>query len=146
MLGRETFLVPVECVDGWPVVGEVPLELPTPPGRWLPDRPSPRGTTSTSANCDRSGSPHVTAPPSRHDEGTLRPADFVCSRRLPGRTGRRVRRPPAAPGLRGTHPGRRGPGAGRGRRPPGGGARHYEIEVFEGEVRVHAHVGPLRTV
>ncbi|KJS56118.1 glycoside hydrolase [Streptomyces rubellomurinus subsp. indigoferus] len=30
VLGRETFLAPVEWVDGWPVVGEVTAELPAP--------------------------------------------------------------------------------------------------------------------
>ncbi|MGW0706956.1 glycoside hydrolase family 43 protein [Streptomyces sp. NPDC002643] len=31
VLGRETFLVPVEWVDGWPVVGELSLTMPAPP-------------------------------------------------------------------------------------------------------------------
>jgi xylan 1,4-beta-xylosidase len=33
VLGRETFLVPVEWADGWPVVGDLSLEMPaSPPG------------------------------------------------------------------------------------------------------------------
>jgi len=34
VLGRETFLVPVEWADGWPVAGDLALEMPaSPPGR-----------------------------------------------------------------------------------------------------------------
>jgi beta-xylosidase len=34
VLGRETFLVPVQWADGWPVVGDLSLEMPaSPPGR-----------------------------------------------------------------------------------------------------------------
>ena len=36
VLGRETFLAPVEWVDGWPVVGPLELEMPQrPPGKAL---------------------------------------------------------------------------------------------------------------
>ncbi|WP_181808300.1 glycoside hydrolase family 43 protein [Streptomyces shenzhenensis] len=36
VLGRETFLAPVTWVDGWPVVGEVALDLPAPPWPLVP--------------------------------------------------------------------------------------------------------------
>jgi xylan 1,4-beta-xylosidase len=41
VLGRETFLVPVEWVDGWPVVGELTLEMAAP--SW-PLHPAPAPT------------------------------------------------------------------------------------------------------
>ena len=42
VLGRETFLVPVEWVDGWPVVGDLTLEMAAPP--W-PLHPAPAEPT-----------------------------------------------------------------------------------------------------
>ncbi|WP_312038445.1 glycoside hydrolase family 43 protein [Streptomyces galbus] len=44
VLGRETFLAPVDWVDGWPVVGEVAPAAPAPP--W-PLRPCPSGSSRT---------------------------------------------------------------------------------------------------
>ncbi|WP_141316644.1 family 43 glycosylhydrolase, partial [Streptomyces spinoverrucosus] len=41
VLGRETFLVPVEWVDGWPVVGELSLEPPAPPWPLQPGAVTP---------------------------------------------------------------------------------------------------------
>lgn len=42
VLGRETFLVPVHWVDGWPVVGELSLVMPAPPWPLRPGHPLPR--------------------------------------------------------------------------------------------------------
>jgi beta-xylosidase len=43
VLGRETFLAPVTWVDGWPVVGDLGLEITRrPPGREEPGEPSRR--------------------------------------------------------------------------------------------------------
>jgi xylan 1,4-beta-xylosidase len=43
VLGRETFLVPVEWRDGWPVVGSLELDMPRrPPGDGVPERPPGR--------------------------------------------------------------------------------------------------------
>ena len=57
VLGRETFLVPVDWVDGWPVVGALELEMAgAPPGARVDGARLPRATTSTAR---RSSSPWV---------------------------------------------------------------------------------------
>ncbi|MFJ7344369.1 glycoside hydrolase family 43 protein [Streptomyces sp. NPDC101110] len=147
VLGRETFLAPVEWVDGWPVVGEVPTEL-TAPGwplvpapvetarddfdlgglrpQWISvrDRPVEYCTTE-----ERSGWLTLRARGGSLDEPD---AVFVGRRQQHLTCEVRTRVDPAE---------------GRG----GLAVRldeehHYEIEVSEGAVRVLARVGPLRTV
>jgi xylan 1,4-beta-xylosidase len=49
VLGRETYLAPVGWVDGWPVVGELALDLPAPP--W-PLRPGPEPTVRDDFDTD----------------------------------------------------------------------------------------------
>jgi beta-xylosidase len=43
VLGRETFLVPVDWADGWPVVGDLALEMPASPPGPRASRPDGRG-------------------------------------------------------------------------------------------------------
>ncbi|MFE6197826.1 glycoside hydrolase family 43 protein [Streptomyces sp. NPDC057838] len=147
VLGRETFLAPVTWSDGWPLVGEVPPVLPRPP--WPLHPPA--------------------APPVRDDfdGGALAP-QWISLRSRPvehcttgERAGWLTLRARGASlddpeavfvGRRQQHPSCRArvladPGEGRG----GLAVRldeehHYEIEVAPDEVRVHARVGPLRSV
>ncbi|MDX3452178.1 glycoside hydrolase family 43 protein [Streptomyces sp. ME02-8801-2C] len=147
VLGRETFLAPVEWVDGWPVVDKVTSELPAPawplvPGpaeavrddfdlselrpKWisLRDRPAELCTTK-----ERSGWLTLRARGGSLDEPDVvfvgrRQQHLACEARTridpaEGRGGLAVR-------LDEEH--------------------HYEIEASEGEVRVLSRVGPLRTV
>ncbi len=62
VLGRETFLTPVEWVDGWPRVGPVP-ERHEAPAAWHPltAEPSRAGTTSTPCGSPRTGSHRAAA-------------------------------------------------------------------------------------
>lgn len=147
VLGRETFLAPVEWVEGWPVVGEVPTELTAPAWPLVPapaeavrddfdlselrpqwisvrDRPVEHCTTK-----ERSGWLTLRARGGSLDEPD---AVFVGRRQQHLTYEARTRVDPAE---------------GRG----GLAVRldeehHYEIEVSEGEVQVLARVGPLRTV
>ncbi|MCD9873390.1 glycoside hydrolase family 43 protein [Streptomyces guryensis] len=147
VLGRETFLAPVTWVDGWPVVGEVALELPAPawplvpgpvqPGRddfdlselrpqWISvrDRPAERCTTK-----ERSGWLTLRARGASLDEPDV---IFVGRRQQHLTCGARTRIDPAE---------------GRG----GLAVRldeehHYEIEASEGEVRLLSRIGPLNSV
>ncbi|WP_053742959.1 glycoside hydrolase family 43 protein [Streptomyces sp. NRRL WC-3618] len=147
VMGRETFLAPVEWVDGWPVVGTVTSELPAPawplvPGpveavrddfdggelrpQWisLRDRSTEHCTTK-----ERSGWLTLRARGGSLDEPDVvfvgrRQQHLACEARTridpaQGRGGLAVR-------LDEEH--------------------HYEIEASEGEVRVVGRVGPLRTV
>ncbi|MER6630183.1 glycoside hydrolase family 43 protein [Streptomyces sp. NPDC000987] len=147
VLGRETFLAPVTWADGWPVVGEVSPALPAPPWPLVPgpvepgrddfdlaelrpywisvrDRPEEHCTTG-----ERTG--WLTL---RARGGGLDDPDVVFVGRRQQHLTCRVRT-------------RIDPAQGRG----GLAVRldeehHYEIEASEGEVRVLARVGPLRTV
>ncbi|UXY24730.1 glycoside hydrolase family 43 protein [Streptomyces cynarae] len=147
VLGRETFLAPVTWVDGWPVVGEVTPELPAPawplvPGpaeaprddfdlselrpQWISvrDRPEEHCTTK-----ERAGWLTLRARGASLDEPDVvfvgrRQQHLTCQVRAcvdpaEGRGGLAVR-------LDEEH--------------------HYEVEASDGEVRVLARVGTLRTV
>ncbi|MFC8365601.1 glycoside hydrolase family 43 protein [Streptomyces griseorubiginosus] len=146
VLGRETFLVPVEWVDGWPVVGEVPSQLPTPswplvpasvepvrddfePGELPPQWISPRDRSPEHCTTkERSGWLTLRARGASLDEPDVvfvgrRQQHLTCEARTrvdtgQGRGGLAVR-------LDEEH--------------------HYEIEASEGEVRVLARAGTLRT-
>ncbi|MFI1564682.1 glycoside hydrolase family 43 protein [Streptomyces sp. NPDC020490] len=147
VLGRETFLAPVTWADGWPVVGEVAPGLPAPPwplvpgpvesGRddfdladlrpyWISVRNRPEAHCTTE---ERTGWLTLRA----RGDGLDDPDVVFVGRRQQHLTCRvRTRIDPAQ---------------GRG----GLAVRldeehHYEIEASEGEVRVLARVGPLRTV
>jgi len=146
VLGRETFLVPVGWVDGWPVVGELSLVMPAPP--W-PLRPGPL-------------LPHR----DDFDLGELqpcwispreRPAQHITTKERAGWLTLRARGGMDEPDV--VFVGRRQQhlscrvrtliDAAHGR---GGLAvrldehHHYEIEAAAGEVTVFARIGPLRTV
>jgi len=145
VLGRETFLAPVEWVDGWPVVGEVTPELPAPawplhpvaavPARddfdqaelhpqWISLRERPEGLCSTK---ERSG--WLTL----RGRGSLDTLDAVFVGRRQQHLACRARTLVD-------------PAEGRG----GLAVRldedhHYEIEAAAGEVKVFARIGMLRT-
>ncbi|MEQ8146651.1 glycoside hydrolase family 43 protein [Streptomyces sp. OP7] len=146
VLGRETFLTPVEWdADGWPVVTPVPERHPAPGGAWHP----------------------VPAPPARDDfTGTALAPYWVSPFARPEGSWSLTERPgwlvlnatgPTLDSPGHTFVGRRqqhhdcrvtallDPGTGR------GGlcvrldeAHHYELEAGDGEVRVVARIGPLR--
>ena len=59
VLGRETFLVPVDWVDGWPVPRDLELDMPTSPPGPHTGEASRVVTTSTAPRWDRSGSRSV---------------------------------------------------------------------------------------
>ncbi|MFJ6385666.1 glycoside hydrolase family 43 protein [Kitasatospora sp. NPDC092039] len=146
VLGRETFLAPVEWVDGWPVVGRVTPELPTPawplhpvpavPARddfdqaelhpqWISVR---RRTEQLCTTKERSGWLTLRAAGASLDENDVvfvgrRQQHLACRARTlidpaGGRGGLAVR-------MDEDH--------------------HYEIEAADGEVKVLARIGSLRT-
>lgn len=137
VLGRETFLAPVSWVDGWPVIGEltsVPPVAATPvrddfdladlAPQWISLRHRPVENCTTK---DRTGWLTLRANGSLDDlDGTFvgrRQQHFSCRARTlidpaEGRGGLVVRLDEA---------------------------HHYEIEVADGEARVIARIGPLRT-
>ncbi|GHI63412.1 glycoside hydrolase family 43 protein [Streptomyces asoensis] len=147
VLGRETFLVPVDWVDGWPVVGELSASMPAPPwplvpGVAVPDRddfdlnelaphwislrhrpPEACGTKERPGWLTlraRGGSldeTDVTFLGRRQQHGSCRVRALVDV--ADGRGGLAVR-------LDEQH--------------------HYDVEVSSGEVRVLARIGPLSTV
>ncbi|MFJ4879056.1 glycoside hydrolase family 43 protein [Streptomyces sp. NPDC088745] len=146
VLGRETFLAPVEWVDGWPVIGEVTGELPAP--AW-PLHPVP----ATTGRDDFDDAPL----PFHWLSLRARPERLCTTEERPGHlTLRAAGESLDAPDV--TFVGRRqqhfscrvrtlvDPGRGRG----GLAVRldeqhHYEIEAADGEVRVLARIGSLRT-
>ncbi|MFI9318288.1 glycoside hydrolase family 43 protein [Kitasatospora aureofaciens] len=146
VLGRETFLAPVEWVDGWPVVGAVTPELPGPPWplspapavparddfdlaelhpQWISLRARPERLCTLK---ERSGWLTLRAAGASLDEND---AVFVGRRQqhLACRASTLI-----------------DPADGRG----GLAVRldeehHYEIEAADGEVKVFARIGSLRT-
>lgn len=145
VLGRETFLAPVEWVDGWPVVGELSPELPTPAWplhpapaapvrddfdhpelrpRWISPRERPERLCTTK---ERSGWLTLRAAGASLDENDAvfvgrRQQHLTCRARTlidpaDGRGGLAVR-------LDEEH--------------------HYEIEAAAGKVTVFARIGSLR--
>ncbi|MFI5963684.1 glycoside hydrolase family 43 protein [Streptomyces asoensis] len=147
VLGRETFLVPVDWVDGWPVVGELSASMPAPPWPLEPGVPVP----------DRDDfdlnelAPHWIS--LRH-----RPPEACGTKERPGwltlraRGGSLDETDVTFLGRRQQHGSCRvralvDVAAGRG----GLAVRldeqhHYDVEVSSGEVRVLARIGPLSTV
>ncbi|MEU6183912.1 glycoside hydrolase family 43 protein [Streptomyces coeruleorubidus] len=147
VLGRETFLAPVDWVDGWPVVGELSLEAPAPPWPLQPGAATPVRDDFDLSEL----APHWL---SLRD----RPAEACTTKERPGWL---------TLGARGaslddtdvTFVGRRqqhlscrvrtliDTAAGSG----GLAVRldeqhHYDIEAVDGEVRVRARIGPLDSV
>jgi beta-xylosidase len=145
VLGRETYLAPVAWADGWPVVGELSLAMPVPPWplhpyaaepvrddfvaelhpRWVSLRYRPAEYCTTD---ERSGwltlrargasldDPEVTLVGRRQQHHSCRVRTLIDPAR--GSGGLAVR-------LDERH--------------------HYEVEVAEGQVRVLARIGPLRS-
>lgn len=147
VLGRETFLVPVSWADGWPVVGEVPVRLATPPWPLDPAAAEPVREDFDAADLHP-----------RWLSLRQRPAERYATRQRPGWLTLRAGEG-SLDGLEATFLGRRqqhfscrvraliDPADGR------GGlavrldeAHHYEVEAGAGEVRVIARIGPLRSV
>ncbi len=147
VLGRETFLAPVNWVDGWPVAGPLDLDPPAPPwplqpGPVLPERDD--FDLGELAPCWVS----VRSRPEEHCTTRDRPGWLTLKARGGGMDDPGV----VFVGRRQQHLSCRAralidPGKGRG----GLAVRldeehHYEIEAGSGEVTVLARIGPLRTV
>lgn len=147
VLGRETYLVPLRWVDGWPVVGELALDVPTP--GW-PLAPTP----DTPVRDDF----ELTDLQPRWVSLRHRPAEDYTTKERPGWLTLRGHGG-SLDGLDATFVGRRqqhlscrvralvdtADGCG------GLAVRlderhHYEIEAVDGEVRVRARIGPLHIV
>ncbi|NUP52839.1 MAG: glycoside hydrolase family 43 protein [Catenulispora sp.] len=147
VLGRETFLAPVEWVDGWPVVGEVVSDLSGVPWPLEEAEPEPERDD--------------------FDDSTLRPQwislrdrpeDLVTTQDRPGWLTLRARGASldaddvVFAGRRQQHLSCRAAVLVDAAEGEGGLAvrldehHHYAIEVAEGAVRVVARIGPLRTV
>jgi xylan 1,4-beta-xylosidase len=147
VLGRETFLAPVNWVDGWPVVGPLDLDLPAPP--W-PLQPGPAVPDRDDFDVSELR-PHWISVRSRLEEHcttTERAGWLTLRARGSGMDDPGV----VFVGRRQQHLSCRvraliDPAEGRG----GLAVRldeehHYEIEAGPGGVTVLARVGPLRTV
>jgi len=147
VLGRETFLAPVEWVDGWPVAGPLDLELPAPP--W-PLQPGPAVPERDDFDVGELR-PHWISVRSRLEEHCTtkeRPGWLTLRARGSGMDDPDV----VFAGRRQQHFSCRvraliDPADGRG----GLAVRldeehHYEIEAGSGAVTVLARIGPLRTV
>ncbi|MFE9428722.1 glycoside hydrolase family 43 protein [Kitasatospora sp. NPDC006697] len=146
VLGRETFLAPVSWVDGWPVVGELELQMPAPGWPLTPVQPVPERDDFDQAELHpqwisvRERRPELCGTKERagwltlHAAGTsLDEPDVVFTGRRQQHLTCRVRALVDA-------------SAGRG----GLAVRldeqhHYEIETDAGTVKVLARIGPLRT-
>lgn len=144
VLGRETFLAPVQWVDGWPRVGPV-RERHEAPAAWHPvEPPAPRDDFDSAALAPYWISPH------RRPEGSWslgeRPGWLTLhatgsSLDRPGHTfvGRRQQHPDCR------FTARLDPGTGRaGLSVRMDEAHHYDIEVGGGEASVIARIGPVR--
>ncbi|NUS17045.1 MAG: glycoside hydrolase family 43 protein [Streptomyces sp.] len=146
VLGRETFLAPVEWgEDGWPVVAAVPERHAVPGGAWHPVPAVPARDDFDTAEL----APHWISPYARPD-GSWSLADRPGWLALDA-TGPTLDHPGYTfVGRRQQHHDCRvtaqlDPGTGR------GGlsvrmdeAHHYDLEVGDGEVAVVARIGPLR--
>ncbi|MDX3633186.1 glycoside hydrolase family 43 protein [Streptomyces europaeiscabiei] len=148
VLGRETCLVPVEWVDGWPVVGELSTVMPAPPWPLQPPAAAPERRDDFDVT---ELSPHWISLRRRPSEdcttkerpgwltlrargGSLDDADVTFVGRRQRHRSCRVRTlVDAAEGQ-------------------GGLAvrldesHHYSVEVTAGQVQVRARIGPLNTV
>jgi beta-xylosidase len=138
VLGRETFLTPVEWVDGWPRVGPVQEQHPA-PAAWHPlELPPVRDDFDAPALAFSWISPRT------------RPDDSWSLTRRPGRLTLDARSGPAFLGRRQQHPDCRAsaridPGSGRaGLSVRMDEAHHYDIEVAGGVVSVVARIGPVQ--
>ncbi|MGW7210195.1 glycoside hydrolase family 43 protein [Streptomyces sp. NPDC054837] len=144
VLGRETFLTPVEWVDGWPRA-ELVLERHPAPAAWHAVEPPPERDDFDAADL----APHWISPRRRPDDSwslaerpgwlTLRATGTSLDR--PGHTfvGRRQQHHDCR------FAARLDPGSGRaGLSVRLDEAHHYDIEVAGGEAAVSARIGPVR--
>ncbi|MFF4276596.1 glycoside hydrolase family 43 protein [Streptomyces sp. NPDC001536] len=144
VLGRETFLAPVEWVDGWPTAGPVREQHPA-PAAWHPVELPPARDDFDASDL----APHWISPRRRPEESwsleerpgwlTLRATGASLDR--PGHTfvGRRQQHHDCR------FAARLDPGAGRaGLSVRLDEAHHYDIEVAQGEAAVFARIGPVR--
>ncbi len=147
VLGRETFLVPVDWVDGWPVVGELSSSLPAPswplqPQAVVPDRddfelsePAPYWISLRHRPAEACTTKERPGWLTLHARGTsLDDTDVTFVGRRQQHLSCRVR------ALADVSEG-------------GGGLavrldeqHHYDIEASSGQVQVRARIGPLHTV
>ncbi|WP_432155327.1 glycoside hydrolase family 43 protein [Streptomyces sp. bgisy153] len=147
VLGRETFLVPVDWVDGWPVAGALSPEAPAPP--W-PLRPGPAVPVRDDFDENELAAHWVSV---RH-----RPPEDCTTKERPGRLTLRARggsldEPDVTfVGRRQQHPACRVRAHLDPSRGEGGLAvrldesHHYTVEAAPGQVRVRARIGPLTGV
>lgn len=144
VLGRETFLTPVEWVDGWPRVGPV-LERHPAPAAWHPFEPEPVRDDFDAVRL----APHWISPHRRPEHSwslTDRPGRLTLtatgdSLDGPGHTfvGRRQQHPDCRVAAR------LDPGTARaGLSVRIDEAHHYDLEVARGEASVIARIGPVR--
>ncbi|MDK1471898.1 glycoside hydrolase family 43 protein [Streptomyces sp. 549] len=147
VLGRETLLVPVDWVDGWPVVGELSTDMPAPPWQLYPPPAVP-----ALDDFDSDGlAPHWVSLRHRPPEdcttgmrpgwltlnargGSLDDTDATFVGRRQEHLSCRVR------ALVDTAQGRGGLAVRLDEQ------HHYDVEASPGEVRVRARVGPLHAV
>lgn len=148
VLGRETYLVPVEWADGWPVVGELSTTMPAPPWPLHP----PAVLPETRDDFDAAElAPHWISL-------RRRPPEDVTTKERPGSLTLRARGE-SLDDAEVTFVGRRQQHASCRVRTlvdvaegQGGLAvrlderHHYSVETSAGEVRVRARIGPLNTV
>ncbi|WP_327405565.1 glycoside hydrolase family 43 protein [Streptomyces sp. NBC_01288] len=138
VLGRETFLTPVEWVDGWPRVGPVREQHPAPEA-WHPFQLPPVRDDFNAPNLAHSW----ISPRSR-------PADSWSLTERPGWLTLDAKSAPAFLARRQQHPDCRAsvridPGSGRaGLSVRMDEAHHYDVEVAGGVVGVVARIGPVR--
>ncbi|MBZ3901202.1 MULTISPECIES: glycoside hydrolase family 43 protein [Streptomyces] len=148
VLGRETYLAPVEWVDGWPVVGALSPELPAPPWPLRPPATAPDHRDDFDA---AELAPHWLS--LRH-----RPAEDCTTKERPGsltlgaRGGSLDDAGVTFVGRRQQHRSCRARTLVDAAQGEGGLAvrldesHHYSVETAAGQVRVRARIGPLSTV
>gem|GEM_PF-3854148 len=147
MLGRETYLAPVSWVDGWPVVGELALDIPAPAWPLYPAEATP-----VRDDFDDSGLYPRWVSPRRRSEDDCSTKERPGWLSLDASGGSLDGLDVTFVGRRQQHPSCRvralvdaGDGCG------GLAVRlderhHYEIEVAGGQVRAVVRIGPLCTV
>ncbi|MEV0200094.1 glycoside hydrolase family 43 protein [Nonomuraea sp. NPDC050691] len=142
VLGRETFLVPVEWADGWPVAGPVEERHPA-PATW---QPLPAAPARDDFDADRLA-PHWISPRARPDGSwslaggrlTLHATGPTLDRPAHTFVGRRQQHHDCRVTVR-LDPG----SATAGLSVRMDEAHHYDLEVGGGRARVIARIGPLR--
>lgn len=149
VLGRETYLAPVEWVDGWPVVGDLSTVMPAPPWPLRPPAVAPERRDDfdvtdlapqwislrrrSSEDCTTKERPGWLT--LRAGDASLDDAEVTFVGRRQQHRSCRVRT------LADAEDGQSGGLAVRLDE-----SHHYSVEVASGQVRVRARIGPLNTV